>query len=134
VSPFQGLPILVAGSNTHVAWGFTNTHGDWTDVIAVNVDPEDATRYLTAQGPKSFEKDDEIIRVRGQDEETLTITRTQWVPVVAMDATGRPLVLAWTASGWLVTGCREPRKLLATVPVRPFHKSCSSNSPPSRGP
>jgi len=92
-----GLPIMVAGSNTHVAWGFTNTHGDWTDLVMVNVDPQDATRYITAQGPKSFEKDDEIIRVRGQDAEMLTITRTQWGPVVAMDATGRPLVLAWTA-------------------------------------
>ena len=43
-----GLPILVAGSNTHVAWGFTNTRGDWNDLVAVNVDPDDATRYLTA--------------------------------------------------------------------------------------
>ncbi len=92
-----GLPIMVAGSNTHVAWGFTNTHGDWTDLVVVNVDPQDATKYQTAEGPVSFEHEAETIQVRGQAAEELTLTRTQWGPVVAMDATGRPLVLAWTA-------------------------------------
>ncbi|MEQ1579700.1 MAG: penicillin acylase family protein [Steroidobacteraceae bacterium] len=92
-----GLPIMVAGSNTHVAWGFTNTHGDWTDLVVVNVDPADATKYLTSEGPMPFEHEAEVIAVRGQLLETLSLTRTQWGPVVAMDATGRPLVLAWTA-------------------------------------
>ena len=27
-----GTPILVAGSNGHIAWGFTNSYGDWVDV------------------------------------------------------------------------------------------------------
>jgi penicillin G amidase len=27
-----GAPLLVAGSNGHVAWGFTNSYGDWQDV------------------------------------------------------------------------------------------------------
>ena len=92
-----GLPLVVAGSNTHVAWGFTNTHGDWTDLVIVNVDPKDATKYLTAEGPKAFDQLDEVIEIRGQPAETHTITRTQWGPVVARDAMGRPLVLAWTA-------------------------------------
>ncbi len=26
-----GVPALVAGSNTHIAWGFTNSYGDWSD-------------------------------------------------------------------------------------------------------
>jgi penicillin amidase len=92
-----GLPVLVAGSNTHVAWGFTNTHGDWTDLVVVNVDPQDATKYLTADGSASFKQETEVIEVRGQSAETLTLTRTQWGPMVARDASGRPLVLAWTA-------------------------------------
>ncbi len=92
-----GLPLVIAGSNTHVAWGFTNTHGDWTDLVIVNVDPQDATRYLTAQGPASFEHATEVIQVRGQSPDTLIVTRTQWGPVVAQDSMGRPLALAWTA-------------------------------------
>jgi penicillin G amidase len=27
-----GAPLLVAGSNGHIAWGFTNSYGDWVDV------------------------------------------------------------------------------------------------------
>ena len=27
-----GAPLLVAGSNGHIAWGFTNSYGDWQDV------------------------------------------------------------------------------------------------------
>lgn len=27
-----GTPLLVAGSNGHIAWGFTNSYGDWVDV------------------------------------------------------------------------------------------------------
>ena len=27
-----GPPLLVAGSNGHIAWGFTNSYGNWLDV------------------------------------------------------------------------------------------------------
>ena len=27
-----GAPLLVAGSNGHIAWGFTNSYGAWLDV------------------------------------------------------------------------------------------------------
>jgi penicillin amidase len=27
-----GAPLMVAGSNGHIAWGFTNSYGDWLDV------------------------------------------------------------------------------------------------------
>ena len=30
-----GTPLLVAGSNGHIAWGFTNSYGDWLDVSAL---------------------------------------------------------------------------------------------------
>src|SRR3546814_14090801 len=26
-----GVPAVIVGSNTHVAWGFTNAYGDWLD-------------------------------------------------------------------------------------------------------
>ena len=37
-----GLPGLVVGSNGHVAWGFTNTGGDWSDLVRIEPDPRDA--------------------------------------------------------------------------------------------
>ena len=30
-----GTPAIVVGSNGHVAWGFTNSEGDWVDVVIV---------------------------------------------------------------------------------------------------
>ena len=30
---------VVVGSNTHVAWGFTNTYADWSDIVLLDVDP-----------------------------------------------------------------------------------------------
>jgi penicillin amidase len=30
-----GAPLLVAGSNGHIAWGFTNSYGDWLDIDIV---------------------------------------------------------------------------------------------------
>ncbi|HEV2844927.1 MAG TPA: penicillin acylase family protein, partial [Thermoanaerobaculia bacterium] len=34
-----GVPAIVVGSNGHVAWGFTNSYGDWTDLVELEVDP-----------------------------------------------------------------------------------------------
>ena len=34
-----GIPGLVVGSNGHVAWGFTNSGGDWSDLIRIEPDP-----------------------------------------------------------------------------------------------
>ena len=44
-----GVPLIVAGSNRHVAWGFTNSYGDFQDVIRLERGP-DADSYLTPAG------------------------------------------------------------------------------------
>ena len=56
-----GTPAVVVGSNTHVAWGFTNSYGDWTDLVILEMDGD---RYLTPDGPRDFEFTNEEIRVR----------------------------------------------------------------------
>jgi penicillin amidase len=92
-----GLPFLVAGSNGHVAWGYTNSYGDWTDLVVVEVDPQDSGRYLTPEGGESFELRRERIEVSGAPVEELEIRSTRWGPVVNTDEHGRALALAWTA-------------------------------------
>src|SRR5262249_48456107 len=52
-----GEPLLVAGSNGHIAWGFTNSYGNWFDV-----EPAPCT---TRQGGAPFTVAHEEIRVRG---------------------------------------------------------------------
>jgi len=39
-----GTPLLVAGSNGHIAWGFTNSYGDWVDVKKADCASADASQ------------------------------------------------------------------------------------------
>ena len=90
-----GAPIVVAGSNGHVAWGFTNSYGDYLDLVRLEVDGEG--RYLTPDGPRPIETVDEVIEVAGAAPETLPVEQTVWGPVVEHAADGAPLAMAWTA-------------------------------------
>jgi penicillin amidase len=92
-----GLPMLIEGSNGHVAWGYTNSYGDWSDIVIVEPDPQDPERYLTDSGSEPFEIRDETLRVRDGDSAFLVVQSTRWGPIVDYDEAGRPLALAWTA-------------------------------------
>ena len=92
-----GLPALVVGSNTHVAWGFTNTYADWSDVVLLEVDPADATRYRTPDGWEPFESYEETLEVAGEASEHETVRWTIWGPVLPPDYRGRPRAIRWAA-------------------------------------
>src|SRR6202035_2184607 len=84
------------GSNGHVAWGFTNTQGDWADLVIVEVDRRRPDLYRTPGGLRPFERTTERIRVRGGKDDLLEIVSTIWGPVLDHDHLGRPRALAWT--------------------------------------
>ena len=65
-----GGPAMVIGSNGHIAWGLTNSGGNWSDLIEVDLDPGNADAYLTPQGKRTFEHHSEIIKIKGQADET----------------------------------------------------------------
>ena len=92
-----GAPFVVAGSNGHVAWGFTNSEGDWADLILLEPDPASPDRYLTPEGPRVLEREVETIEVAGGKPETLAVESTIWGPVIDRDDTGRRRALAWVA-------------------------------------
>ena len=92
-----GVPAVVAGSNGHVAWGFTNSYGDFQDLVALEPVPGAPDKYLTADGPRAFELGEETLEVAGAPAERLVVKRTQWGPVIGRDGSGRELALAWTA-------------------------------------
>jgi penicillin amidase len=91
-----GVPAIVAGSNGRVAWGFTNSYGDFQDLVRLEPGP-DAGSYLTGEGPRTFEVDRETIEVAGAEPVTLEMRRTIWGPVIGDDGDGHELALAWTA-------------------------------------
>ncbi len=93
-----GTPAVVVGSNGSVAWGFTNTWGDWEDLVELEPDPADPDgAYLTPDGPRRFERHQETLRVKGGDDEPLEVLETIWGPVVDTDHRGRRRALRWIA-------------------------------------
>jgi penicillin amidase len=92
-----GTPVLVAGSTGDIAWGFTNTMGDWNDIVVVETDPADPESYRTPDGPRRLEHNAETIEVKGAAAENLDVVETIWGPVIGRDHLGRPLALRWVA-------------------------------------
>lgn len=92
-----GTFAMVVGSNQHVAWAFTNSEGDWVDLVVLEPDPSDAHAYLTPQGPRALERYAEVIHVRGQPDQTVEVLQTIWGPVVDTDHRGRQRALKWVA-------------------------------------
>jgi penicillin amidase len=91
-----GVPAVVAGSNGHVAWGFTNSYGDFQDLVRLEPGPEPGT-YLAPGGPRRFEEESETLEVAHGEPEKLVVRKTIWGPVIAKDGSGHELALAWTA-------------------------------------
>ena len=92
-----GLPVAVVGSNGYVAWGFTNTGGDWSDLVRIEPDPRDPSRYLTSEGPRLFDIGEESVAVKGEAPRQVTVRGTIWGPVVWRDAEGREYAQHWVA-------------------------------------
>jgi penicillin G amidase len=92
-----GAPTLVAGTNGAIAWGFTNTGGDFVDLVELEIDPDDPTRYRTPDGFRSFEVHRESIAVHGRAPETLDVRETIWGPVIDEDHDRRPRAVRWIA-------------------------------------
>ena len=76
-----GTPLIITGSNGKVAWGFTNSQGDWTDAVVIQP-AQDEDSYLTPDGPRKFDVFTETISVKNADAETLIVKETIWGPVL----------------------------------------------------
>ncbi len=92
-----GLPLLIVGSNGHVAWGFTNTDADVADLVKVQVNPDNPEQYKAPNGWRNFDRRKEIIRVKGGDSENIVLTGTIWGPLLEKPLLGQAVAIHWTA-------------------------------------
>jgi penicillin amidase len=92
-----GMPLIVTGSNGYVAWGFTNSNGDWADLVVLEPDGTDATAYRTPEGPRRFDRHEERIAVKDGDDVVVEVLETIWGPVFDEDHRGRRRALRWVA-------------------------------------
>ncbi len=76
-----GVPGIVLGRNSHIAWTFTTTGADVQDLFVET--PVGADRYQTPEGPQPFTVREERIAVRGQPDAVLTVRETRHGPVIS---------------------------------------------------
>src|SRR5690606_2343424 len=91
-----GLPAVIVGSNGHVAWGYTNSYGDYADwAVETPCAVSGAARPgATACSPVEIHR--ERVEVAGSEAVELQVRETAWGPVLHELADGRLLSLRWT--------------------------------------
>ena len=98
-----GLPAVIVGSNRHVAWGFTNSYGDYLD-WALERPCARGTGGVQAAGDGDRTDDcaalavhRERIDVAGAEPVDLVVEESAWGPVMHEAGDGQVLSLRWTA-------------------------------------
>lgn len=96
-----GVPFHIIAHNGRIAWGFTATQADTIDLFVEKV-VGDGTAYKTPDGSRPFKLRNEIIRVKGGAETTMTVRETRHGPVISdlvgQDIAGPGDVVAFSAT------------------------------------
>ena len=90
-----GAPLVVVGSNGDIAWGFTNSYGDWVDLVELHIGDDDY--YTTPEGPEKLTNWTETIQVKNQQPVEVTYQSTRWGPIVESMYDDSQYALRWTA-------------------------------------
>ncbi|SFR44635.1 penicillin acylase family protein [Halogeometricum limi] len=87
---FPGVPFVIIGRTTDVAWGVTNVGGDFTD--AYTYETRDG-QYLYDGEYRDYDTKTETISVAGAPDVTVEVRKTVHGPVVERE--GREVAIAW---------------------------------------
>jgi len=92
-----GAPMVIAGHNEHIAWGFTALFADVQDLYHEKLDGKG--NYQAADGSwKPLSVDHEVIHVRGGSDVTIDVQSTGHGPILApiLSKEPQPVSLKWT--------------------------------------
>jgi penicillin amidase len=92
-----GTPFGIGGSNGRIAWGNTNSYGDWSDAVVLQQGDSDNT-YRAGAEDLPFTEHVELIEVKGGEPVEYVIRETIWGPV--HDRVRYPdgeVAVSWTA-------------------------------------
>ncbi|WP_299905680.1 penicillin acylase family protein [uncultured Paracoccus sp.] len=101
-----GIPAVLSGRNTGLAWGVTPAGIDDADLFIEELQPGDITRYRGVDGWTDFTSRREVIRIRDGEDQPITLRWTAngaVLPGVDFDLAdvtprGHVAVLAWTGA------------------------------------
>ncbi|MEM1057316.1 MAG: penicillin acylase family protein [Bacteroidota bacterium] len=92
-----GAPVMIVGSNGHIAWGFTNSYGDYADLVRLVEEPGMPNLVQSDSGTVAVDTLREVIEVAGGEPVTLDIPMTPWGPVLYTDGRGDRYAVQWGA-------------------------------------
>ncbi|MGH8779925.1 penicillin acylase family protein [Paraburkholderia sp.] len=91
-----GTPLVIAGSNGHIAWGFTNSYGRFIDLIELQRNPADPLQYRVPGGTwEHATVHQERIEVKGGAPVELPVVDTRWGPQI--DVGSHAYAVRWVA-------------------------------------
>ncbi len=88
-------PLVIAGSNGQVAWGFTNSYGDYLDLVEVGFDRARPGEVRTPAGWERLIEHVETIAVQGAPADRFVVRETAFGPL--REAGGKTWALHWVA-------------------------------------
>jgi penicillin amidase len=77
-----GVPVFAVASNGHIAWAFTNAYLDTTDIVRLELDPRNPSRYRAPDGWREIETVHETLAVYGEPDHRMVFERTIWGPIL----------------------------------------------------
>ena len=77
-----GAPLIIAGTNTKVAWGFTNLAEDSSDFYYETLDPKNPERYLVKDRFVDMRVLQQNIRIKGGKDLPIKIRITRHGPII----------------------------------------------------
>jgi penicillin amidase len=123
-----GTPNMVIGSNGNIAWGFTNSYGDYSDIIILETS-DDGSKYLTPDGETSFTHHNQIIAVKDQQPVDISVKETIWGPVIGENHLGQLLAYRWVAHDKQAVNFTATKLELATNVKQAFDIASISGIP-----
>lgn len=89
------LPTVVVGSNGHVAWGYTNSYGDYLDLVTLASDPSRPGQVRTPAGWETPVAHAETILIKGAPAEQFVVRETSFGPL--REVGGKTYAVHWLA-------------------------------------
>ncbi len=123
-----GVPNIVIGSNGHIAWGFTNSYGDYNDVIKIKT-VNKGKQYKTPNGVKDFSYYKQIIAVKNEQPVEINIKETIWGPIIGENHQGQLLAYRWVAHDKQAVNFAARELELATSVPQAFDIAARSGIP-----
>jgi penicillin amidase len=93
-----GTPLIAIGTNSHIAWGFTNSYINTSQILLID-----------RNNPKfQFISEREIIKIKGAESYSLDIIKTEWGPLLPKKFFNQSALLLWVAHNPQALNMRLP--------------------------